>query len=92
MQGANNLGPAAGQDTGAARGSNSAADKVTARSVEFAPLGAGPAAAPSPNNMSILLDVSLPVSVELGRGKVTVKEALGLAPGSVIALDKPTAR
>ncbi len=88
MQATEGIGQAAAQDATTPQDSSSSADKVMARPVEFAPLAAGLAGAPAANNMSILMDVSLPVSVELGRGKVTVKEALSLAPGSVIELDK----
>ncbi len=88
MQGTDDIGLASAQKAGTAQDASGSAQKVMARPVEFAPLAAGPAAAPSANNMSILMDVSLPVSVELGRGKITVKDALGLAPGSVIELDK----
>lgn len=39
-------------------------------------------------NLDILLDLSLMVSVELGRAQMTVKEALSLGKGSVIKLEK----
>jgi flagellar motor switch protein FliN/FliY len=39
-------------------------------------------------NLDLLLDVSLRVSVELGRTDLTIKEVLALGPGSVIELDK----
>lgn len=53
----------------------------------FAPLasmdGGGEAA-----NIDLLLDVSLQVSVELGRTRLTIGELLALRAGSVIELDK----
>ncbi len=56
--------------------------------------GAEPAATPerrdepAPAKMDLILDVTLPVAVELGRARMQVQEILKLAPGSVIALDK----
>ena len=39
-------------------------------------------------NISLLLDVPLKLTVELGRTTRTVKEILALAPGSVVEMDK----
>jgi flagellar motor switch protein FliN/FliY len=39
-------------------------------------------------NIAVLLDLSLPVSIELGRTKMTVQEILRLGRGSVIQLDR----
>jgi flagellar motor switch protein FliN/FliY len=39
-------------------------------------------------NLDLLLDVSLRVSVELGRTELLIKEVLALGPGAVIELDK----
>lgn len=36
----------------------------------------------------LLMDVPLEVVVQLGRTRMTIQELLGLAPGSVIELDK----
>ena len=38
--------------------------------------------------LSMLLDLSLPVSIELGRTKMTVQEILRLGRGSVIQLER----
>jgi flagellar motor switch protein FliN/FliY len=38
--------------------------------------------------LDTLLDVSMPVVIEIGRTKLTVEEVLGLAAGSVIQLDR----
>jgi len=40
------------------------------------------------DNLEFLMDVSLQVAVELGRTQMTVREVLGLTPGSVIELSK----
>jgi flagellar motor switch protein FliN/FliY len=45
------------------------------------PAGAG-------NNLELLMDVPLQVTVELGRTQKMVKEVLSLGPGSVLELDK----
>ena len=39
-------------------------------------------------NLELILDVPLQVSVELGKAKKTIKEILELGPGSVIELDR----
>ena len=41
-----------------------------------------------PNNLDMLMDIPLQVTVELGRTKRTVKEILGVSQGSIIELDK----
>ena len=40
------------------------------------------------NGMEMLLDISLPVTVELGRTRMVIRDILHLAPGSVLELDK----
>jgi flagellar motor switch protein FliN/FliY len=42
----------------------------------------------SPDNISLILDIPMQVTVELGRTKKCVGEILKLGPGSVIELDK----
>ncbi|MCL6515628.1 flagellar motor switch phosphatase FliY [Alicyclobacillus sp.] len=44
--------------------------------------------AQTPRNLSLLLDVLLDVTVELGRTRKSIREILDLAPGSVIELEK----
>lgn len=41
-----------------------------------------------PDNLNLILDVPLQISVELGRAKKTIKEILEMGPGSVIELDR----
>lgn len=43
-----------------------------------------------PNNIDLILDVPLQVSVVLGRAKLSIKEVLDLGNGSLIELDKLT--
>ena len=40
------------------------------------------------SKMDLILDVTLPVSVELGRARMQIQDILKLAPGSVIELDR----
>ena len=66
-------------------------EKTTVRAAEFEDL-AEPAAAGKmegePRNIEILMDVSLPISIELGRTHMLIRDVLDLAPGSIIELDK----
>jgi flagellar motor switch protein FliN/FliY len=39
-------------------------------------------------NIELLMDVDLPVSIELGRTKLSIADILALGPGSVVELDK----
>jgi len=46
-------------------------------------------AAPSePRNIDMLLDITLPIVIELGRTSMQIRDVLELGPGSVIELDK----
>lgn len=55
--------------------------------VQFAPLQPGQPMVQQ-HNLSLILDVPLQISVELGRAKKTIKEILEMGPGSVIELDR----
>lgn len=48
----------------------------------------GPAAAGGGSSLDTLLDVSMPVSIEFGRSRMTVNDVLQLGAGSVIQLDR----
>jgi flagellar motor switch protein FliN/FliY len=58
----------------------------TAAPAAYAPEASGAAAGPA--GIDLILDVALPVSVELGRARMQIQEILKLAPGSIIELDK----
>ncbi|MCP4583182.1 MAG: flagellar motor switch protein FliN [candidate division Zixibacteria bacterium] len=47
----------------------------------------GPAKAES-KNLDMLMDVSLPIAIELGRTSMAIEDILNLGPGSVVELDK----
>jgi flagellar motor switch protein FliN/FliY len=69
----------AGQQTAAPR------DATAPAFTEFA---AGVPAATGEAPLAMLLDLTLPVSIELGRSRMTVQEILRLGRGSVIQLDR----
>jgi len=49
---------------------------------------AEPAGRPETQNIDMLMDVNLPVSIELGRTKMSIADILSLGPGSVVELNK----
>lgn len=55
--------------------------------IEFDPLHGRPIEAEQAS-IELLLDVRLPITVELGRTEIEVKEILGFGPGSIVELDK----
>lgn len=57
-----------------------AADKVAA--------AAGSAATKQPRTLDFILDVTLQVTVEVGRARMTIQDLLQLGQGSVIELEK----
>ncbi len=61
---------------------------LLASPAEFAPLTAGESASRKAANIDLLLDVNLPVSIELGRTRMTIAEILELGTGSIVELDK----
>ncbi|MBM3329502.1 MAG: flagellar motor switch protein FliN [Calditrichaeota bacterium] len=70
----------------------SPAPKMVVKEADFADFGAPggrPPAAGTPD-ISTLLDISLPISIELGRTRMLIRDVLDLGPGSVIELDKMT--
>jgi len=67
-------------------------DQPVARPAQFENLGDFPEAAAKigkePRKIDILLDVSLPITIELGRTRMLIRDVLKLGPGSIIELDK----
>src|SRR5436305_4585760 len=61
---------------------------MSADAIEFTPLEAAPVAPPAAGELERLNDVSVEVSVEIGRTRMTLGEALSLGPGSVIGLHR----
>lgn len=56
--------------------------------VQFSSFDETASANAEPNNLNMLMDIPLQVTVELGRTKRTVREILGVSQGSIIELDK----
>lgn len=61
--------------------------EVKAQSVEFAEFKKKEEA-PSQVNIDLIMDVNLPLVVELGRTKLSIQEILDLGVGSIVELDK----
>lgn len=57
------------------------------RQVEFGQIGY-PAESVQKSGVDLIMDVTVQVSVELGRTTMQVREVLGLGPGSIVELDK----
>lgn len=55
---------------------------------QFQSFNAGGAAAPGQENIGLIMDVPLEVTVELGRCKKSIADILDFAPGTIIELDK----
>ncbi|MFO1406059.1 MAG: flagellar motor switch protein FliN [Steroidobacteraceae bacterium] len=58
---------------------------------EFAPLQGSPGASGASEgelNLDAILDVRLTLTLEVGRSRITVRDLLALAPGSVVELDR----
>lgn len=65
------------------------APAVPVQPVEFVPFTTVPAhIRQEPQNLNLLLDIPLQLTVELGRTKKTIREILDLAPGSIFELER----
>ncbi len=60
---------------------------ITAKPVEFAPVAPADEEEPAAN-LDLLLDVTLGITVELGRARMPIREVLSLKRGSVVPLDR----
>jgi flagellar motor switch protein FliN/FliY len=70
-------------------GASTSSDDVDVHPVRFPPLPEGrPTPLQSPRAFDLIMDVSMRVTVELGRSSMTVEEVLSLGPGSVVELNK----
>ncbi|NME97240.1 flagellar motor switch phosphatase FliY [Aneurinibacillus aneurinilyticus] len=56
--------------------------------VQFSAFDANAVPQGNPQNLGMLLDIPLKVTVELGRTKKQIKDILDLSPGSILELDK----
>lgn len=67
---------------------DAAAAEPNIQSVQFSSFDETASLQAEPNNLDMLLDIPLQVTVELGRTKRMVKEILSISHGSIIELDK----
>ena len=56
--------------------------------ISFGQLGPSAQASGERQNLDLLLDVSIPISVEVGQAQLSLADILQLVPGSVVPLDK----
>jgi len=62
---------------------------VAVRPVAFSPLdGAEASAGGDTRPLDLILDVQVPITVELGHTQIAIEEVLALQPGSVLELDR----
>lgn len=64
------------------------AQDVNVQPVQFQPFNMGVNPITQQENIDLIMDVPLEVTVELGRTKKSIKEILEFAPGTIIELDK----
>lgn len=69
-------------------GQGSVNNQANVKPAQFSQFGAVPGTYMDEQNLGLLLDIPLQVTVELGRTKKLIKEILELSPGSIIQLDK----
>ena len=64
-------------------------ESVTVRPVEMDPLKPITAGVAEPNvNLELILDIPVELKVEIGSSRLTIREVLNLAPGSIVELDR----
>ncbi len=61
---------------------------VGVQPVQFAPLNPAEQPAGVPGNIGLLMDVSMQLTVELGRTKMLIKDILAMGEGTIVELDK----
>ena len=64
------------------------AHDVNVQQVQFTPFSPMQAQVVQPENIDLLMDVPLEVTVELGRASKSIKEILDFAPGTIIELNR----
>lgn len=79
--------PTMAHDPRLATGAGWQAQPAEVRPVQFSQLSSR-AVSDAPQNLQLLLDVPLQVTVELGRTRMKIKDVLDLGKGSIIELDK----
>ena len=69
-------------------GQNNMGQSVNVQPAQFTPFGAMPNQAYQPENIDLIMDVPLEVTVELGHTKKSISEILDFGPGKIIELNK----
>lgn len=87
LAGGASSGAAAPQSSSSASGFGGSMNAPVVQAAQLSQLS-GSLPAGAGNNLELLMDVPLQVTVELGRTQKMVKEVLALGPGSVLELDK----
>jgi flagellar motor switch protein FliN/FliY len=67
--------------------STSPATEAEVRAVEFAEQ-VQPLSKPPQNNLDLVLDINVPITVRLGQAEMSIDALLALAAGSVVELDR----
>lgn len=80
-------GPSADDIFGAATASEVANPALQATPAAFANFGPSSAGNPAGNDINMILDIPVQLTVELGRTRIPIKNILQLAQGSVVELD-----
>lgn len=63
-------------------------EEAVATQATAAPARSVAAAGSTPPGLDLILDISMPVTVELGRTRMLIRDILALGPGSIVELDK----
>ncbi len=63
-------------------------EETMAHPAEFQQLSVSASDRRSAGNIDLLMDVKMPIAIELGRTEMAISEILTLGPGSVVELDK----
>jgi flagellar motor switch protein FliN/FliY len=61
---------------------------TTVQPVAFGPLSSPAPSGGVPRNLDMLMDLEVPVAVEIGRAMVSLDQVVKLVPGSIVPLDK----
>ncbi len=80
-------GVAAADDWGAALAEQASASGNSPPRAQFEQLSPSHIASGTPNNIDMILDIPVNLTVELGRTKLAIRSLLQLAQGSVVELD-----
>ncbi|HUS57344.1 MAG TPA: flagellar motor switch protein FliN [Planctomycetota bacterium] len=65
-----------------------AASRADVRNVQLGQLLGSDAAAPSKASLDLIMDIEVPISVELGRTQMPIGDILELGPGSIVEMQK----